>query len=95
MFYSLMVNDLYPVSEAECQQLMQAVITINNSTYIDAILAPVTGSYFHGKRCILIYTNYLYIVDNLQANLTFQEKVGLVPTLFRMNVIHKIIFNIV
>jgi hypothetical protein len=74
---------------------MQAVIATNSTKNIEAILAPVSGTYFHNKRCILIYTNYLYIVDNLQANLTYQEKVGLIPTLLRMNVIHKLIFGIV
>lgn len=90
-----MVNDLYPANETECQQLLQAVLATNTTAYIDAILAPVTGTYFQGKRCVLIYTSYLYIVDTLKTNLTYQEKMGLVPTLLRMNIIHKLIFSIV
>ena len=58
------------------------------------MLAPVTGTYFWSKRCVLILTAYLYIVDTRVVNLTYQEKLNLVPTISRMNVVHSLIFNI-
>ena len=59
------------------------------------MLVPVIGSYFWGKRCILTLTPYLYIVDSQMTNLTYQEKLNLVPIISRMNVVHKLIFNII
>ena len=71
------------------------MISTNIQVAIEAMLVPVIGSYFWGKRCILTLTPYLYIVDSQMTNLTYQEKLNLVPIISRMNVVHKLIFNII
>jgi hypothetical protein len=93
--YTMLMSLNYPQSEAQSQLLLQAVMATALQNAITGLLVPVTGTYFWNKRCILTLSSYLYIVDNKQAALSYQEKVALVPTLLRMKVINRLIFGVI